>query len=147
LAKKKTVSSKKKPSTVKKTTASKKKTPSVRKKTPVVNKQSAKAVNRITQDTPAHEQNIPLLPVGPMEDYIEGTRSNMKDFEDITRNNLTDLQRRRKIGAGTRNYGFIDKVSDLAVANPDYAHFFNLNDLKNCIRNVEMCRDLYVLLL
>jgi hypothetical protein len=40
-------------------------------------------------------------------------------------NNLTATQRRRKIGAGVRNYGFIEKVADLAAANPEYAQFFH----------------------
>jgi hypothetical protein len=151
---------KKKTNTSKKQTVSKKKTISAKKKPvsakskPLSAKKKPAAIRNASTPAPAnerntgtHEQNIPLLPVNTMEDITEGTRSEMKDFEDITRNNLTALQRKRKIGAGTRNYGFIDKVSDIAAANSDYAHFFNLNDLKNCIRNIEMCRDLYLLLL
>jgi hypothetical protein len=70
----------------------------------------------------------------------------MQQFKTFADNYLTPLQRRRKIGPGTRNYGFIDKVSDLAAANPNYAHFFNLNNLKNCIRNIETCREIAILL-
>jgi hypothetical protein len=70
----------------------------------------------------------------------------MEDFKDISNNTLTPLQRKRKIGAGIRNYGFIDKVSDLAAANPNYAQFFKVADLKNCIRNIEDCREIVILL-
>jgi hypothetical protein len=70
----------------------------------------------------------------------------MEDFKDISNNTLTPLQRKRKIGAGIRNYGFIDKVSDLAAANPNYAQFFKITDLKNCIRNIEDCREIIILL-
>jgi len=70
----------------------------------------------------------------------------MRDFRDWSENNLTLTQRRRKIGAGIRNYGFIEKVADLATANPQYAQFFNPVDLRNAIKNVDMCRDLVLLL-
>ena len=70
----------------------------------------------------------------------------MRDFQDWSENNLTLTQRRRKIGAGIRNYGFIEKVADLATANPQYAQFFNPVDLRNAIKNVDMCRDLVLLL-
>jgi hypothetical protein len=70
----------------------------------------------------------------------------MRDFHDWSENNLTIVQRRRKIGAGIRNYGFIEKVADLATANPQYAQFFNPVDLRNAIKNVDICRDLVLLL-
>jgi hypothetical protein len=98
-------------------------------------------------DSTAHVQAIPLLPSAAMEDIIEGTKSNKSDFEDIAKSNLTDDQRKRKVGPGTRNYGFIDKASDLAESNAEYVQFFRITDLKNCIRNVEMCRDLATQLL
>jgi len=44
------------------------------------------------------------------------------------------------------NYGFIDKVSDIATAYPEYAGFINVTDLKNAIRNIEACRDLFALM-
>jgi hypothetical protein len=82
-----------------------------------------------------------------MEDIIEGTKSSYNDFIDIADANLTDSQRKRKVGAGNKNYGFIDKASDLAEANGEYVEFFRIGDLKTCIRNLEMCRNLADLLM
>jgi hypothetical protein len=79
---------------------------------------------------------------------IMGSVKNCKiDFVDVADADLTQKERKRKVGAGTRNYGFIDKVSDYAASNPEYAHFFSVNSIKNCLRNVEMCRELYKSLL
>jgi hypothetical protein len=81
-----------------------------------------------------------------MEDTIEGITSLMDDFEDVAGNNLSAIQRRRKIGAGIRNYGFIEKVTDLAEANPQFAQFFRPVDLRNAVRNIDACRDIALLL-
>jgi hypothetical protein len=78
-----------------------------------------------------------------MKAFIQET---MDEFKQLADSNLTAEQRRRKVGAGVRNYGFIDKVSDIAASNPEYVQFFNINDLKNCIRNIEDCRDIVILL-
>jgi hypothetical protein len=98
-------------------------------------------------DSAAHQHSIPLLPSALMDDIIAGTKGNMSDFEDIANSNMTDAQRKRKVGPGTRNYGFIDKASDLAEVNPQFVQFFRITDMKNCIRNVETCRELATLLL
>ena len=66
----------------------------------------------------------------------------IREFQSISENNLTLVQRRRKFGVGIRNYGFIEKVADLAAANPQFAQFFNIVDLRNAIKNVDVCRDL-----
>jgi hypothetical protein len=93
-------------------------------------------------DSGTHEEKISLLPPAQMNN-IKGTLLRLiEEFKTIANDNLTAMQRRRKIGAGTRNYGFIDKVSDLADANPNYAHFFSIDALKNCIRNIEICRSI-----
>jgi hypothetical protein len=81
-----------------------------------------------------------------MEIIMTEINSCMREFQQWSENNLTLVQRRRKIGAGIRNYGFIEKVADLAGANPQYAQFFNPVDLRNAIKNVDMCRDLVLLL-
>jgi hypothetical protein len=93
-----------------------------------------------------HQQNIELLPPQVMDTVKAQIEMLMNEFQNISDNNLISLQRRRKIGTGIRNYGFIDEVSDLAEANPQYAQFFNIADLKNCIRNIEVCRELVILL-
>ncbi|MDR0443622.1 MAG: hypothetical protein LBH44_09470 [Treponema sp.] len=145
MAKKKAVTTKKKPSSVWKTTTPAKKTTIAKKKAPAAKKRAANVPVNLANNG-AHQQNIPLLPPSLMEDAMTSVKSSMEDFVDIANNNLTAAQRRRKIGPGVRNYGFIDKVSDLADANPQFAQFFKIADLKNCIRNIEMCRDLVILL-
>jgi len=70
----------------------------------------------------------------------------MEDFREVSENYLNRIQRRRKIGAGIKNYGFIEKVADLAEANPQFAQFFSTADLRNCIKNFDVCRDLALLL-
>ena len=92
------------------------------------------------------EQRIDLLPPGLITDTIDSLRSVMEDFRDVTQNYLNAIQRRRKIGAGIKNYGFIEKVADLAEANPQFAQFFRVSDLRNCIRNFDACRDIALLL-
>jgi hypothetical protein len=82
-----------------------------------------------------------------MDDIIASVHNSYKDYIDIADSTLTDSQRKRKVGAGNKNYGFIDKASDLAEANSEYVQFFRLSDLKNCIRNVETCRNLAELLM
>jgi len=92
------------------------------------------------------EQRIDLLPPSLITDTKESLKSLMDDFRDVTQNYLNTIQRRRKIGAGIRNYGFIEKVADLAEANPQFAQFFRPADLRNAIRNFDDCRDIALLL-
>jgi hypothetical protein len=102
------------------------------------NKQSTDSEKHDT----VHQHLIPLLPEEPMDDIIANVQNSYKDYVDIADSFLTDSQRKRKVGAGNKNYGFIDKASDLAETNKEYAKFFRIADLKNCIRNVETCRSL-----
>ena len=56
---------------------------------------------------------------------------------------LTHAERRRLQGSGIRRYGFIDKVSDVAEANPEFAPaFFNSGDLKERLREIEILRNI-----
>ena len=159
MAKKKTTATKKataakktSPSAKKSTTASKKqattakKTASVRKTQPATATKKPTAAPTIDAANGTHEQNIELLPPEVMTRIKNELQVLMGDFKNISENNLTSLQRRRKIGAGIRNYGFIDKVSDLAEANPKFVQFFDIDNLKNAIRNIEVCRDIVILL-
>ena len=71
----------------------------------------------------------------------------MKDFEEMSEGLHRPGDRRRKLGSGIRRYGFIDKTSDLALANPQFAPaFFNAGDLKDIVRDIEMSRNLLNLL-
>ena len=58
---------------------------------------------------------------------------------------LTHAERLRMQGSGVRRYGFIDKVSDVAEDNLQFAPaFFNLISLKELLRIVEMLRNISV---
>ena len=56
---------------------------------------------------------------------------------------LTHAERMRLLGSGVRRYGFIDKTSDIAAANPQFAPaFFTSAKLKNVIREIELLRNI-----
>jgi len=56
---------------------------------------------------------------------------------------LSDADRRRLLGSGVRRYGFMDKVSDVGLANTDFAPpFLNLVTLKDLIRQIETLRNI-----
>ena len=58
---------------------------------------------------------------------------------------LTDAERRRLQGSGVRRYGFIDKVSDIALANPEFIPpFMSEVELKRLIRIIEILRNISV---
>ena len=60
---------------------------------------------------------------------------------------LTDVQRRRLISSGIRNYGFLDKTSDLAGQHQDLLPpKFEVDVFKVLIRNLEFIRDLLSLI-
>jgi hypothetical protein len=150
---KKSQTSKKSP-TSKKTTAPAKKTATAQKKTssktttakksPIIKKTATIPVKQANTLLP--ETNVSLINPGEMSRIKGQIERLMSEFRNISDNNLTLAQRRRKIGAGIRNYGFIDKASDLADANPQYAQFFDPVALKSAIRNIEMCREIVILL-
>ena len=55
---------------------------------------------------------------------------------------LSEAERRRLLGSGVRRYGFIDKVSDFAVANPEFIPpYMDEQALKDVIRQIELLRD------
>ena len=67
-------------------------------------------------------------------------------FTDLSDRDLTLSQRRRKVGAGIRNYGFIVKTAELAAEHPQFASLFNLEVLQNCISNFEDSRSINIIL-
>jgi len=91
-------------------------------------------------------QRVDLLPPDLVAGTIEGLKNLMNGFGSVSHNNLNALQRRRKIGAGIKNYGFIEKTADLAETNPQFTQFFSPADLRNCIRNFDMCREVVLFL-
>ena len=159
-AKKKTTTASKKPPAAKKraTAASKKINAAVKKpadaKTKSAIAQKLEALARDLENAPEeikalsanHEAHIALLPQHFMTEILEVVNTLMDDFQTISDNNLTLEQRRRKIGAGIRNYGFMEKVADIAAANPQFAQFFDVASLRNSITNIDICRDIVLAL-
>jgi hypothetical protein len=92
------------------------------------------------------EYRVDLLPLPALGEIQSDIQKAMEDFQEIADNNLTPIQRRRKIGAGIRNYGFIEKVADLSEVNPQFAMFFDPNDLRNAVMNFDECRNVALLL-
>jgi len=60
---------------------------------------------------------------------------------------LTHAERLRLMGSGVRRYGFIDKTSDIAEDNLQFAPpFFDLQALKDLLRVIEVLRNISVTL-
>ena len=152
-SKKKPLSSKKKPLSAKKKAPPKKKSSAAKKKRPPnPDKHLALAAKhgtdarKLLPSGAVDEYNVSLLPMLKLADIKEQIQTAMEDFQDIADNNLTPLQRSRKIGAGIRNYGFMEKVADISEANHQFAVFFDPNDLRNAIMNFDECRNIALLL-
>jgi hypothetical protein len=68
-------------------------------------------------------------------------------FREMSDNMLRPRERRRLIGAGIRNYGFIQKAYELANTNDArFSSIFDNESLGNCIKNIDDCRTLLVYL-
>jgi len=57
---------------------------------------------------------------------------------------LTAKERRRMIGSGIKNYGFLDKAFDVALAFPDLAHFIDMTNYGRNIKNIENDRTILI---
>jgi hypothetical protein len=122
----------------------KKKTVGVKKKEQFVPTASHE---RVTHNNDAVlNRRVDLLPDDLIKNTMDALKSLMDGFKNISNNNLTDTQSHRKIGAGIKNYGFIEKTAELIKANPRYAQFFEPVDLINCIRNFDKCCDVSIIL-
>jgi len=159
MAKKKPVSKKKASATKKKKPVSKKKSPPKKKSAPAASKQATNEekhlalvakhgteAKKLLPSGVVDEYRVELLPLPALAEVKDKIQTAMEDFQDIADNNLTPIQRRRKIGAGIRNYGFMEKVADIAEVNPQFAIFFDPNDLRNAIMNFDECRNIALLL-
>jgi len=159
-SKKKATVSKKKPSlSARNAPSAKKKVPPQKKSAPVTNAKSSNEekhlalvakhgtdAKKLLPSGVVDEYGIELLPLPALGEIQNAIQTAMEDFQEIANNNLTPLQRRRKIGAGIRNYGFMEKVADIAEMNPQFAVFFDPNDLRNAIMNFDECRNIALLL-
>ena len=68
-------------------------------------------------------------------------------LENALNYNLSTVERLRKLGSGVRRYGFIDKVSDVASNNMQFAPMmFSDTDLKNILRKIEELRNILLLI-
>jgi hypothetical protein len=67
-----------------------------------------------------------------------------KSFKDMSDNMLRPRERRRKIGPGIRNLGYLQKTGELAQANPQFAQMFDVQNLMNCLSNIDGCRSIIV---
>jgi len=57
--------------------------------------------------------------------------------------NLSTVERKRKRGSGIKRYGFLDKVSDVASDNMQFApQMFSDTALKNILRRIEELRNI-----
>ena len=83
------------------------------------------------------------LTVANLEQLLEDANSMLADLRvDMQTEALTHAERMRLLGSGVRRYGFIDKVSDVAAVNPEFAPaFFNDEDLKETLRKIEILRN------
>jgi len=107
----------------------------------------------LTETTVVHPQNqlksaVPWVTEANLEQLLEDIDKIRQDMRvDMQNEALTTAERRRLRGSGVRRYGFIDKVSDVAEANPEFAPpFFSNTELKNRLREIEILRNISVAL-
>jgi len=97
---------------------------------------------------PTPKEELPTtggwLSVANLEQLFEDIDSILQDMRvDMQNEALTTAERLRLLGSGVRRYGFIDKVSDIAEANPEFAPpFYDGTTLKTLIRKIEILRNL-----
>jgi len=99
-------------------------------------------VDPVQPDERTFGPHIALFEPLVMKIIMESLDEAILQFREMSNNVLRPRDRRRRVGAGTRIYGFIDKVSDLVVAWPQFATLLNAPSLKNCLRNIEDCRTI-----
>jgi hypothetical protein len=116
-------------------------------------KKSAKAVKKPAKK--AAVKNNALDPsarasmdVPNLQAIIKSLDTLMEDFKGIVRlyANLTAKERERLIGAGIRNYGFIEKANDLGNDNPAFLPpQFNMAPFNQNLQVFDLVRQFYIL--
>jgi hypothetical protein len=109
-------------------------------------KQQATPENTEQRFTSAMETYVKLFPEADVAEIKKYIHDASELFREMSDRDLTLGQRRRKVGAGIKNYGFIVKTAELAVENPQFASLFNLTVLQNCISNFDESRNINILL-
>jgi hypothetical protein len=95
------------------------------------------------QETKAQAQNAVLIPQTSLDDIGGNIRVVYDEVKSLIDNSLVTADRLRKLGSGVRRYGFMDKVSDVAEANMEFApKAFKRLELKALIRQIELLRNM-----
>jgi hypothetical protein len=95
------------------------------------------------------DRNIALVPVADLQSISENLAAAQETMLRISQNTAaSSSQRRRLLGSGVRRYGFIDKVSDIAMDNLEFAPpFFDIDEVKDLMRQIETLRNISATLL
>ena len=84
--------------------------------------------------------------IGEVTAEIEHLRQSFIDHEHLE-TAMTGKERMRLIGAGVRNYGFIEKTYEIAAENPEFIpKAFNVEGMRNSINELDELRQLLLLL-
>ena len=107
-------------------------------------KQTPQAAKTTPVDEPQPSTSTGWLTVANLEQFFEEVNSMLSDLRvDMQTEALTHAERMRLLGSGVRRYGFIDKVSDVASANPEFVPaFFSDAELKETLRKIELLRNI-----
>jgi len=97
-----------------------------------------------TENVAKKEKDVVIKPNLPLEDLNLMLNNAITLLEAVSPDvALSEAERRRLLGSGVRRYGFIDKVSDFAVANPEFIPpYMDEEALKETIRKLELLRDI-----
>ena len=109
--------------------------------------------NKRIKGTPVTQSGAIAPKADASPDDLEGLMNDLKSFITLFciffhTGNLTNAQRKRLMGSGTRRYGLMDKVSDLAETFPQYNPALYDNELlKEKLRDIEYLRDMLALVI
>jgi len=114
----------------------------------------SKQTDKTGTAAPADEKNVSpgsiipyMIPENDVSEAIDKVNAIIADLSEYIGDALSLRERRGKRSPGVRNYGFMDKVSDIAMANQEFAPtVFNVVEMKELIRQIELLRDLSVAL-
>ena len=121
----------------------KKNVKSADKNPPIKKEESSKPEPRFSSAMESFVERFASCDVNRVKSYLKDAEDQFRLMSD---RDLTLSQRRSKVGAGIRNYGFIVKAAELVAENPQFALLFNAEILNNCIYNFDESRNINVTL-